>query len=79
MEGLTDVEKKVINQLTNRKSEVIAKIPCIDCGEEFQISIGRISSMYHKGLVIPCRCDTCKKIKDDKFKLYEAEDLSDDL
>ena len=75
MENLTDVEKKVINQLYNRKSERIVRLDCIDCGEEFETTVGRICGTYHNGYIVPCRCPKCKQIKDEKFKEFAKEEL----
>lgn len=71
MEKLSEAERNILNQLTNRKSERIVKMNCIDCGEEFETTVGRICSTYNNGLIVPCRCSKCKKAKDDKFKSYE--------
>ena len=74
MENLTDTEKKIINQLQNRKSDRIVKMTCVDCGAEFETTVGRISSSYHAGYIVPCRCAECKSAKDEKFKAYTEQD-----
>lgn len=78
MSKLTEVETKIINQLQNRRSERVAKIACIDCGEDFEITVGRICTTYHSGLIVPCRCPKCKQKKDEKFRAYEEESVGDD-
>lgn len=73
MENLTDTEKKIINQLQNRLSDRVVKMKCIDCDAEFETTVGRICSNYHSGYIVPCRCATCKELKDAKFRAYSEE------
>lgn len=75
MEILTEEEKKVINQLYNRKSERVVKLDCIDCGQEFETTIGRICTSHQKGLIVQCRCYECKMKKDERFKAYSEEEI----
>ncbi len=74
MDILTDVEKRVINQLTNRNSDRLVEMKCIDCGTPFETTVGMICGAYHNGLIVQCRCLKCKQEKDAKFKLYAEED-----
>lgn len=73
MVDLTNNEMKVINQLKNRNSERELKMDCVDCGEEFSMSVGSLCAIYHNGLIVPCRCSSCKQKKDERFKAYEEE------
>ena len=75
MNGFSDEEKKLINQINNKQSERIVKMKCIDCGEEYEITLGKICIAHSIGLIVPSRCVLCKEVKDAKFKSYLDEDL----
>lgn len=79
MENFTDTEKKIINQLQNRISDRIVKMNCIDCGKEFETTVGRICSTHSAGLIVPCRCAECKHIKDEKFKSFDESSENEQL
>ena len=74
MENLVETEKKIVNQYYNKKSERPVKMECIDCGGEFETTVGRICTTHTNGLVVPCRCQECKQAKDEKFKAYGGEE-----
>ena len=71
---MEDLEKKIINQYYNKKSDRVVRMECIDCGKEFEITVGRICTTHHNGLIVPCRCQDCKQLKDEKFKAYYGEE-----
>lgn len=49
-------------------------VECIDCGEQFTISVSEQLFMNEKGFSLPKRCKKCREYKREKSKVITCSD-----